>query len=423
MRVMADTGRPVFDALLAQARPRALAALVRAFRDLDLAEDLFQDACVKALDTWPARGVPDNPAAWLIRTAHNAGIDYKRRGTRVDARPAEAVLDRAPPDNDKEAELATRIDESAYRDDVLRLMFMCCHKELAVPDQLALALKVVAGLSVAEIAKAFVVAPRAMEQRITRAKKRAAGVATALDVPSREERAERVRSVSTMIYLLFNEGYSARSGDAPIRLSLCDEAIRLARLLLDLFPGQAEVMGLLALLVLQHSRHRARLGPDGELVRLDEQDRGLWDRDLIAEGQVLVEKALMQGQPGPLQVQAAIAAVHCAAGTPQATDWAEIASLYGALEQMQPSPVVTLNRAVAMAKVEGPEVALRLIAPLSDALTGYLPYQAARAGLLAEAGQYHAALAAVDLALGCDPNDAEQIYLKGRREELRKKVV
>ena len=253
-----------------------------------------------------------------------------------------------------------------------------------------------------------------MQRRLSRAKLRAASLAARLETPGLAERAERLAAVQTMIYLLFNEGYAASGGDEHIRYTLCEEAIRLARLLLELFPAQAELAGLLALCLLQHSRAAARVDGEGRLVSLDDQDRALWDREKIAEGRMLVEKALLHGRPGPFQIQAAIAAVHCAAGTAGQTDWAEIERLYGALEILAPGPVVQLNRAVAVAKLGGPEAGLALLEPLAEELGRYRPYHSVRAALLEESGAIAAAIAALEAALSCEPTRQEADYLAGK---------
>jgi RNA polymerase sigma-70 factor (ECF subfamily) len=407
-------------AIFADSRPRALAALVRSFRDLDTAEDLYQEACLRAAERWRWDGMPRDPTAWLITVARNAGLDRVRRSRRLSSLDAETALEAQAPDGDHLAEIAEAIDRTEYKDDVLRLMFMCCHPELKTHEQLALALKVVVGFSVEEIARAFVVTPDTMQRRLSRAKARAAGVAAKLDTPGLAERAERLAAVQTMIYLLFNEGYTAAGGGEHIRHALCDEAIRLARLLLELFPAQAELMGLLALSLLQHSRIRARIDAQGRLVSLEDQDRSLWDRAKIAEGRMLVEKALMKGRPGPLQVQAAIAAVHCAAERAEDTDWPEIERLYGALEALAPGPVVRLNHAVAVGKVRGPVEALAMLAPLAEDLKRYRPYQAVRAALLEESGDIEAAIAALEAALSCEPTRQEAAYLTSRIAALKK---
>ena len=407
---------PALGALLASQRAKVVAALARHFRDVDLAEEAFQDAALRAIRNWSQHGHPRDPAAWLIMTGRNAIIDRLRR---------QKLLDQYAKDHgvqsdleDEEARLAAEIDLTGLRDDVLRLMFMCCHEALPVTDQLALALKVIVGFPVEKIGRALVVKPKAMEQRITRAKKKAAATATRLDTPTLQERAARLDAVSTMVYLLFNEGYSAGGGDLHIRAELCDEAIRLARLLLDLFPAQPEVMGLVALCLLQHSRRSARIDEHGELVPLAEQNRSLWDRESIAEGKVLLEKALMRGRPGVYQIQAAIAATHCNAVDDAATDWAEIAALYGALETLRPTPVISLNRAVAVAKTDGEAAALKLIEPLADELDSYLYFHSTRASMLAATGRMEEARAAYNKALRLEPTSAERTHLQAKLARL-----
>ena len=401
-------------AIFADCRPRALAALIRSFGDLDRAEDLYQEACLRAAERWAGDGVPRDPTAWLITVARNAGLDMVRKQRRLSPVKAALALEAEALERDSEADAAEAIDRAEHRDDVLRLMFMCCHPDLRVHEQLALALKVVVGFSVEEIARAFVVTPDTMQRRLSRAKLRAASLAARLETPGLAERAERLAAVQTMIYLLFNEGYAASGGDEHIRYTLCEEAIRLARLLLELFPAQAELAGLLALCLLQHSRAAARVDGEGRLVSLDDQDRALWDREKIAEGRMLVEKALLHGRPGPFQIQAAIAAVHCAAGTAGQTDWAEIERLYGALEILAPGPVVQLNRAVAVAKLGGPEAGLALLEPLAEELGRYRPYHSVRAALLEESGAIAAAIAALEAALSCEPTRQEADYLAGK---------
>jgi len=298
------------DSALTAARPQALGALLRYFRNLDRAEEAYQEACLRALRNWPVNGPPRDPAAWLIFVGRNAALDQVRRESSEEPLPPEELIsDR----DDAETALAERLDNSHYRDDVLRLLFICCHPELPATQQIALALRIVSGLSVKEIARAFLVSESAMEQRITRAKRRVAGAQVQFETPGAIERAQRVAAVAAMIYLLFNEGYSASGGDAHIRVPLCEEAIRLARLLLRLFPGEPEIMGLTALLLLQHGRARARLDAEGCIVLMEDQDRTLWDGAMMAEGLVLVEKALRHRRPGAYQVQAAVAAVHAVA--------------------------------------------------------------------------------------------------------------
>lgn len=400
------------------ARPRAMAALTRYFRTVDLAEDAYQEACMRAVKSWTTKGLPKDPTAWLILVGRNAGIDALRR--RETERAAFEGLETRQNLDDVEADYADAIDTSDYRDDVLRLLFMCCHDELTVQDQLALALKIVVGFSVEEIARAFLVKPKSMEQRITRAKKKAAAVVAALETPSLQERSQRLNAVLVMLYLMFNEGYTSHGGSDHIRHSLCQEAIRLARLLLRLFPAQPEVMGLLALCLLHNARRSARQDVAETLVPLDEQDRSLWDRSAIAEGQVLVEKALRRGRPGAFQIQAAIAAVHCAASRAEETDWAEIERLYRALEQVQPSPVVSLNRLVAVSKVQGAVEALKGTEMIAEALQGYLYFHTTRAAFYAETGDEGAAREAYEKALTLGPSDAERAYIEGRLSALKK---
>ncbi|HEX4182031.1 MAG TPA: RNA polymerase sigma factor, partial [Caulobacteraceae bacterium] len=359
------------DAALTSARPQAVGALLRWFGELDTAEEAFQEACLRALRNWPQKGPPRDPAAWLIMVGRNAAIDQKRRLTRQAPLPPE---DRISDLEDAEANLAERLDHADYRDDVLRLLFICCHPDLPATQQIPLALRIISGLSVRQIARAFLVGEAAMEQRITRAKARIAAGDIPFETPGPIERAERLGTVAAMVYLVFNEGYSAIGAQAAPRAPLCDEAIRLGRLLLRLFQTEPEIMGLMALMLLQHARTPARLDADGAIVLLDEQDRGLWNVGMIAEGLVLVDKAMRHRRPGAYQVQAAIAALHARAARPEDTDWTQIDQLYAALERIQPSPVVTLNRAVATSKARGPAEALAMIEPLSDRLSGYFHF-------------------------------------------------
>ena len=410
------TGRDWMSAVLGAARPRAVAALVRYFRDLDVAEEAFQEACLRALKTWPANGPPRDPAAWLVMVARNAGVDHARRARRQTALPDD---DRALSDlSDHESPAVERIDASDYRDDILRLMFICCHPELPATQQIALALRIVSGLSVAQIARAFLVSNAAMEQRITRAKARVAKAAVAFEAPGAVERGERLAAVAAMIYLLFNEGYTAPMLGNGDKSALADEAIRLARLLLQLYPAEPEVMGLTALLLLQHARAPARFDADGEAIILADQDRGLWRRPLIAEGLALVDKAMRHGRPGPYQVQAAIAALHGRATTAEDTDWSQIALLYGALERMTPSPVVTLNRAIAVAKSNGPAAALDMIAPLAEPLAGYFYFHGARGSFLAEIGRAGEAREAFARAISLARSPAEAAHVRRELDRL-----
>jgi len=405
------------DAALGSARPQAVGALLRYFRDLDAAEEAFQEACVRALKSWPAQGAPRDPAAWLIFVGRNFALDQVRRRSKQEALPADELISNL---DDAEAALADRLDKAQYRDDVLRLLFICCHPELPAGQQIAVALRVVSGLSVKEIARAFLVSESAMEQRITRAKRRIASAGVPFEAPGALERAERLSVVAAMIYLLFNEGYSASDGTVHVRVPLCEEAIRLARLLLGLFPDEGEVLGLTALLLLQHARAPARLDADEGIVLLDDQDRRLWDRGMIAEGLALVEKALRQRRPGPYQVQAAIAAVHAQAARPEDTGWDEIDRLYAVLETLQPSPVVTLNRAVAVAKVHGPAAALAMIEPLAVRLSGYFYFFGTRGALLMQLGRVEEARAAFDRAVALANTAAEAAHIRLQIDRLSK---
>lgn len=400
---------------LTSARPQALGALLRYFRDLDRAEEAFQEACLRALRHWPVNGPPRDSVAWLILVGRNAALDEVRRRSSEQPLPAEELISNL---DDAEAAIAERLDSSHYRDDVLRLLFVCCHPELPATQQIALALRVVSGLSVKEIARAFLVSESAMEQRLTRAKRRVAAARVPFESPGAVERAERLGAVAAMIYLLFNEGYAASGGDAHIRVPLCEEAIRLARLLLRLFPAEPEIMGLTALLLLQHARAAARLDAEGNIVLLEDQDRRRWDRALIAEGLVLVEKALRHRRPGGYQAQAAIAAAHARAARAEDTDWAEIDRLYGVLEKVQPSPVVTLNRAVAVAKVQGPAAALAMIEPLAERLSGYFHFFGMKGALLKELGRNEEARAAFDRAIALANTAAEAAHIRMHLDRL-----
>jgi RNA polymerase sigma-70 factor, ECF subfamily len=402
-------------AVLASARPHAMAALLRYFRDLDVAEEAFQEACLRALKSWPQNGPPRDAAAWLIMVGKNAAIDAVRRLKREQPLPQEEEISDL---SDAEASTVARIDEADYRDDILRLLFVCCHPELPATQQIALALRIVSGLSTRQIARAFLVSDDAMEQRITRAKARVAKAHVAFEAPSAVDRSERLAVVAAMLYLLFNEGYTAGIAEAGSRAALCDEAIRLCRLLLRLFPTEPEIMALTALLLLQHARARARFDNAGSVVLLEEQDRQLWDKKLIAEGQALVDKALRHRRPGPYQVQAAIAALHARAGRPQDTDWAQIDLLYGALERMQPSPVVTLNRAVAAAKVRGAKAALDMIEPLAGKLDGYFYFHGARGAFLIELGRREEARLAFDRAIALANTPAEATHIRRQLDRL-----
>jgi len=406
------------DTAFKSARPQAVAALLRYFRgDLDRAEEAFQEACLRALQTWPGKGPPRDPAAWLIFVGRNSGVDAARRTSRHVALPEDDSLTSG---EDVQDDMAERLDGAQYRDDILRLLFICCHPDLPNTQQIALALRIVSGLTVAEIASAFLVSESAMEQRITRAKRRIAEAGTEFATPGAAERAERLGVVAAMLYLLFNEGYSASGGDALIRQPLCDEAIRLARLLLRLFPAEPEIMGLTALMLLQHSRAQTRLDANGQIVLLEDQDRSRWDTDLIHEGLALLDKAMRHKRPGPMQVQAAIAALHARARTAEDTDWPQIVQLYGALEKLQPSPVVTLNRAVAVLKASGPEAALEMIEPLASDLQNYFYFFGVRGNLLLLLGREAEARVAFDRAIALARTPAEAAHIRQHLDKLSK---
>jgi RNA polymerase sigma-70 factor, ECF subfamily len=404
------------DAALTSARPQALAALLRYFRDLDIAEEAYQEACLRALKSWPLNGPPRDPTAWLVLVGRNVAIDATRQRGRQQPMPDHDIA----ADHDAEAGMAERLDEAHYRDDVLRLLFICCHPDLPATQQIALALRIVSGLTVKQIARAFLVSESAMEQRITRAKSRIAHAAVAFEAPGAVERAERLAVVAAMIYLVFNEGYSASGDGAAMRQSLCDEAIRLVRLLLRLFPAEPEIMGLTALLMLQHARTPARFDADGAVVLLEDQDRGSWNRAMITEGLALIDKAMRHRRRGAYQVQAAIAALHARAERPEHTDWRQINLLYTALEELMPSPVVTLNRAVAVAKLNGPAAALEMIEPLAEPLAGYFHFFGLKGGLLKQLGRNEEARVAFDRAIALANTAAEAAHIRQHLDRLAK---
>ncbi|MCD2184254.1 RNA polymerase sigma factor [Rhizobium sp. GN54] len=402
------------DLALSSARPQAMGALLRYFRDLDLAEEAFQEACLRAVRTWPDKGPSRDPVAWLIFVGRNSGIDSLRKRARQAPLPPEETLSDL---EDVEEDLAERLDGSHYRDDILRLLFVCCHPELPATQQIALALRIVSGLSVRQIARAFLVSEAAMEQRITRAKARIAAAGLPFEAPDAVARAERLGAVAAMVYLVFNEGYSAgenQRADTPF----CEEAIRLSRLLLRLFPSEPEIMGLTALLLLQHSRKAARFDADGQIVLLEDQDRSLWDGRMIREALALIDKALRHRSPGPYQIQAAIAALHARAKRSEETDWEEIDLLYQSLERLQPSPVVTLNRAVAVSRRQGAQAALDLIEPLEDRLSGYFYFHGLRGGLLKQLGRNREAHAAFERAIALATTPAEAAHIRQHLDGL-----
>ncbi len=409
----------VFDALFRESHGKVLAALIAFCRDFSLAEDALQDACLVALKHWPVDGLPSNPPAWLLTTAKNRIIDQVRRD-RVLAR--KLVLLGA----DDTFETPTDKEVDVIPDERLRLIFTCCHPAIAREAQIALTLRTLGGLSTEDIAHAFLTPVPTMAQRLVRAQRKISDAGIPYRVPDADQLAERVDAVLTVLYLIFNEGYAAASGDALIRRSLCDEAIRLASLLRDLVESDLrapelgarlpEILGLGALMMLHHARLAARSGPDGRLILLDAQDRARWDHAAISRATTQLERALAQRRPGPYQIQAAIAALHAEARTPAATDWRQISALYGELAKRMPSPIVELNRAIAVAMADGPQRGLEQldVMQLAESLGGYHHYHATRADFLRRLGNMPEAAAAYRQALALCDNAVEREFLQGR---------
>jgi RNA polymerase sigma-70 factor, ECF subfamily len=396
-------------------RARALATLIRLVGDFDLAEDSLQEAFAAAVEQWPSTGFPHNPRAWLVSAARHKAIDRLRREKSFAAKRDEIAYEipsTAPP---------PEIGEEPFSDDLMRLIFTCCHPALAVEAQVALTLKTLCGLSVEEIARAFLVSSTTMAQRLVRAKAKIRAARIPYAVPTNEELAERLEGVLRVVYLVFNEGYAATSGDELVRRELCTEAIRLGRLVRVLFPAESEVAGLLGLMLIQDSRRIARVDGNGDVVTLEEQDRSLWDRDEIAEGQALAETAL-RGGAGFYALQAAIAALHAQAARVEDTDWPQIAALYTLLLRLHPSPVVALNHAAAVAMGNGLERGLRLIEALeaTGELDGYHLLPAAKADVLRRLGRYAEAATAYERALSLVTHPAERRYLDRRLRDVRR---
>lgn len=389
---------------------RIVAGLTRRFGDLDLAEEMTAEAFATAVEHWPAHGIPPNPAGWVTTTANRRAIDRLRREARRDEKHREALLLHDP---------EPAAPAGAIEDDRLRLLFICCHPALSLDARVALTLRIVGGLTVAEIAHAFLVQDTTMGQRISRAKAKLKAAGIPFEIPAAEDLPARIDAVLVVLYLVFNEGYLASGPDTPaIRRELTAEAIRLTRLAHGLRPDDAEVIGLLALMLLTDARSRARLSADGELVRLDEQDRGSWDRELIAEGLQLLGSPEADEPSGRYRLLAEINAAHVIAPHPRDTDWARIASLYSRLEEIDPSPLVTLNKAIAISEHDSPDLALTIIDRLTDRLGGHHAFHVTRAELLRATGRSADARAAYDRAIGLAGNTAETAHLIRRRNQL-----
>ena len=406
----------MIDAVWRIESPRLIAGLARIVRDIGLAEDLAQDALVAALESWPRSGVPDNPGAWLMATARHRGIDVLRRGATLERKQEELARDLETALGHSEPDVDAMIDDD-IGDDLLRLVFMCCHPVLSTDARIALTLRLLGGLTTEEIARAFLAPEKTVAQRIVRAKRTLAEAQVPFEVPTADERAERLQSVLEVTYLVFNEGYSATAGDHWTRPALCEDALRLGRVLAGLVPDEPEVHGLVALMEIQASRLRARVGPDGEPVLLLDQDRGRWDHVLTQRGlHALARAEELGGTLGTYALQAAIAACHARAPTAQDTNWERIAALYDALSQLAPSPVVELNRAVALSMAFGPEAGLELVDELVDepALRSYHLLPSVRGDLLFKLGRVDEARREFERAAGMTRNERERALLLER---------
>ncbi|MEP6638583.1 MAG: RNA polymerase sigma factor [Chloroflexota bacterium] len=415
-----EAAHDIVDRLFREEQGRAVATLIRVTGDFDLAEEAVQDAFISALETWPQRGIPNNPGAWITTTARNRAIDRLRRRRRLTEKTETLAREVVLESDLRAMDTGPTEDDMQIVDDRLRLIFTCCHPALALDARVALTLRTLGGLTTPEIARAFLVPETTLAQRLVRAKRKIRDAGIPYRVPPAELLPERLDGVLRVLYLVFNEGYAASSGDSLIRHELCAEAIRLGRVVVSLLPYEPEATGLLALMLLHDARREARVGVGGELILLDDQDRSRWDAARIAEGRALVERSLSTRRPGPYQLQAAIAALHDEAATPAATDWRQIATLYRALQAMAPSPVVELNLAAAVAMADGPAIGLAMMDGIaaSGELGSYPYLHAARADLLRRLRRWSEADAAYRRALELTTNGPERAFLEGRLLEV-----